>query len=332
MLEANYYQQLSQEKVQCLLCPQNCILSDGETGFCNARKNVSGYLYSSIFKKISSLAFDPIEKKPLYHFFPGREILSIGSYGCNLKCNFCQNYDISQVPFKNYNRFNLSTDDILLAIHTNKNNIGLAFTYNEPIIWIEYILFLTKLIDAKYKKVMVTNGYIHLQPLEDLLSVIDAFNVDLKGFTDDFYHNNTGGSLEPVKKSLKMIKQSGKHLELTNLILPTQNDNPQQFEEMVIWIAEELGKDTPLHLSRYFPRYKSAIEQTSLEVMLELFQIAEQHLDFVYLGNLHSEKGQNTYCPNCKNELISRKGYYTVITGLDEQKCSKCGFETKIIG
>lgn len=324
MLEAKYYNQLDNEKVECVLCPHNCIISEGEYGICQVRKNTSGFLFSANYKKISSIATDPIEKKPLYHFMPGTEILSIGSYGCNFKCNFCQNHQISQAPFQNFNRYNFSLNDILMAVTSNKNSIGIAFTYNEPVVWIEYVLEIANAIDKSYKKVLVTNGFINPEPLADLIQVIDAFNVDLKAFDSEFYKKNTAGNVEPVKHTLKQIKKSGKHLEITNLVIPGQNDNPQTFERMVNWIATELGKDTPLHISKYFPQYKSTIAETPTETLLEFHQIASKYLNFVYLGNLPSTQGQNTYCPNCGAELICRTGYYTILTQLNENQCGNC--------
>jgi len=331
MLEAKYYKQLDDEKVECELCPHNCIISQGAVGICKVRKNTSGFLFSINYKKISSISTDPIEKKPLYHFMPGREILSIGSYGCNFECNFCQNYEISQAPFQNFNRYNLSLNDILLAVSSNKNNIGIAFTYNEPIVWIEYMLEVAQKMDKSYKKVLVTNGFINPEPLNELLKVIDAFNVDLKGFDSDFYKKNTHGKVEPIKQALKEIKKSGRHLEVTNLVIPGENDNPQFFEDMVTWIATELGKDTPLHISRYFPNYKSTIPETPLETLSQFHKIASKQLSYVYLGNVPNSEGQNTYCPECGAELISRTGYYTVLTQLNGDKCGNCNASINII-
>lgn len=330
MIEAKYYTKLENEKVQCTLCPHNCILNLDEFGICNVRKNASGFLFSSNFEKISAFSFDPIEKKPLYHFFPGREILSIGSYGCNLECNFCQNSDISQAPFENFNRFNFDINDIIEAISNNKNNIGIAFTYNEPTVWIEYILEIVQKIDKSLKKVMVTNGFINKEPLNELLKHIDAFNVDLKSFSNDFYKKETKSSIETVKETIKTIKKAGKHIEITNLIIPGKNDDKQLFEEMIDWIASELGKDTPLHLSRYFPNYKSEIPETEISTLVELHKLAKKQLNYVYIGNIKTAEGQNTYCPECHTELISRTGYYTVITELENKTCRKCNSKINI--
>ncbi len=189
---------------------------------------------------------------------------------------------------------------------------------------------IAKQIDKNLKKVMVTNGFINSEPLNDLFQYIDAFNVDLKAFTNDFYRKETKSNIQPVKETLKAIKKAGKHLEITNLIIPGKNDDKQSFREMIHWIASELGKDTPLHLSKYFPRYKSTVEATPTEQLIEFHKIAKEHLDYVYIGNLSIGEGQNTYCPQCKTELISRTGNFTVITELENKKCRKCGCEINI--
>jgi len=331
MKEARYYKRFENDRVQCLLCPHYCIIEKDEKGKCGVRRNSSGFLFSDNYKMISSFSFNPIEKKPLYHFYPGQEILSIGSIGCNLDCNFCQNCSISKEPYQTYSRFNLDLEDIIEAISKNKNNIGIAFTYNEPTVWHEYIIDISKSIDKNHKKVMISNGFINPEPLNELFEHIDAFNIDLKAFSDEFYKNETGSSIEPVKNTLKAIVKAGKHLEITNLIIPGKNDDKELFKEMVLWIKTELGKEIPLHLSKYFPHYKSSIEETSLDIIIELSEIAKTELDNVYIGNVKTPDSQNTYCPNCKAELISRTGYFTVITELEEGKCRNCGHKANII-
>lgn len=324
MKEAKYYKQLPNDTVECTLCPHNCIIPLGKYGICKVRKNSSGFLFSENYQKISAFSFDPIEKKPLYHFYPGREILSIGSYGCNLKCNFCQNSEISQAPFENFNRYNFDISDIIDAVSKNKNNIGIAFTYNEPVVGIEYILDICNELDTSLQKVMITNGFINKEPLNDLLQHIDAFNVDLKAFSNDFYQAETKSSIESVKETLKTIKKSGKHLEISNLIIPGKNDNQELFKEMLKWIASELGKDTPLHLSKYSPSYKSTIEETPTDTLIKLYKLAKKELDYVYIGNVSLAEYQNTNCSGCNSELISREGYFTVLTELEDGKCRSC--------
>ncbi|MGE4288805.1 MAG: AmmeMemoRadiSam system radical SAM enzyme [Salinivirgaceae bacterium] len=314
-------------KIQCILCPHQCILHEGKTGICGVRQNIGGKIRSKNYGLISGLALDPIEKKPLYHFYPGSKILSIGSLGCNLKCNFCQNWQISQGCDTNTSQHKaMRVDEVLAEALGITGNIGLAFTYNEPTVWYEFMYDTAKACQQKnLKTAMVSNGFINKKPLEALLPFIDAFNIDIKAFTENYYHEMTGGSLKPVLDSLKTIRNNGKHLELTNLIIPRKNDDLEQFAEMVSWISNELGPHTVLHISRYFPAYKQRIPATSEQLLHELYEIARDKLHFVYLGNVKNEAFQNTYCNACKQLLISRSAYKTNVLHLTpEGKCTKC--------
>ncbi len=328
MKEALFYISKNDSTVQCMLCPHNCIIRNNNIGSCRVRKNIDGKLFSLVYNKPSSLNFDPIEKKPFYHFYPGNIILSIGSIGCNLKCEFCQNYGISQTNFEQYPFMQRhSIKNIISIAKQNKNNIGLSFTYNEPTVWFEYMLDLAKQAKkTNMKNTVVTNGFINAGPLNELINYIDGFSVDLKAFTEDFYKKITSSKLEPVKSNLKLIKKSGRLLEITNLIIPSLNDDETTFEEMVKWIANETGKDTILHLSRYFPTYKMAIRETPLSTLERLYSIAKKHLDYVYLGNVHTSTGKNTYCPSCEKLVISRSVYSTSVVALDKRGCcTNCG-------
>jgi len=325
--EALFYEQ-GPEHIICKLCPHNCRIKEGKSGSCRVRKNVNGTLISENYGQICSLSFDPIEKKPLYHFFPGRSILSVGSVGCNLHCKFCQNWEISQSGVSESIRLQAASPEEIVEIALQKeNNIGIAYTYNEPIVWYEYMLDIAKLAQKNnLKNAMVTNGFINPEPLELLIPLMDAFSVDLKAFTENFYSKLTSSSLAPVIETLKTIKKSGKLLEITNLVITENNDNESDFREMIRWIAEELGKDTVLHLSRYFPVYKMNQSATSERTLDTFYSIASSVLDFVYLGNIRTGKGQNTQCPQCHSLLIERMGYSTNITGLDTTgKCNSCG-------
>ena len=328
MIEAKFYIVTKDNKVQCTLCPHNCVLDEGKIGICKVRSNRGGKLVSENYGKITGYHFDPIEKKPLYHFYPGKDILSIGSLGCNLHCRFCQNYEIAQSGVNNYeNVSELSSGAIVNAALRNKNNIGIAYTYNEPLVFYEFMRDTAlNAMQNGLKNVMVTNGFINQEPLQNLLRFIDAFSVDLKAFTNEFYKKITSSQLNPVLESLKTIKKSDKLLEITNLLIPTLNDNEQKFKEMVLWIKNELGRDTVLHISRYYPMYKMTIEATSAKKLNDLFEIASEHLDYVYIGNLSTTKGQNTYCPTCGKILIKRNGYNTQISALDNKgACTHCG-------
>ena len=314
------------EKLECTLCPHYCKLSDGKTGICGVRKNTGKKIELITYDVLSGYALDPVEKKPLYHFFPGHSILSIGSFGCNMKCDFCQNYHISQkVPESLIPEVNITK--IIKDALSVENNIGIAFTYNEPIIWFEYMrdVAVTAKKEGLYT-VMVSNGYVNAGPLAEITEFIDAFNIDLKAFNNTFYRKLTGAELEPVKNSLKQIAKSGKHLEITTLIIPGQNDDEKDMELQSEWIAGELGKRVPFHLSRYFPTYKRDNPSTPDELLKKMFEIASKNLDYVYLGNSHSNIGQNTSCPECGTEVTIRSGYSIKLENLDDEgKCSCCG-------
>jgi pyruvate formate lyase activating enzyme len=328
-MEALYYTKISEDKVRCELCPHNCEIKNAESGICKVRINQKGKLISQNYGVVSSIGFDPIEKKPLYHFFPGSEILSIGSLGCNLKCEFCQNWQISQTSVEDFKRGekNLKADDIIELALTKKENIGIAYTYNEPIVFFEFMFDVAKKAKQnKLKNVMVTNGFINQKPLNELNKYMDAYSVDLKAFDNEFFKKYTKSQLEPVKETLISIIKAGKHLEITNLIIPGLNDNLETFEQMVIWIRENLGKNIVLHISKYYPTYKLKIEPTSIETMLELNRIANRHLDHVFLGNVLLPDGNNTQCPSCNETVIRRTGYLTQKYSLKNTgECLKCG-------
>ncbi|BDU50934.1 AmmeMemoRadiSam system radical SAM enzyme [Haliovirga abyssi] len=287
MKEAKYYKKLSDNRVQCELCPHNCIIENGKRGLCRVRKNYNGILIAETYGLISAIHLDPIEKKPLYRFYPDTKIISIGTVGCNMRCEFCQNHEISQVGVDEIGLKKVSVNEIIEMVKNEKNSIGLAYTYNEPTIYFEFMLDLAKEVKKLgLKNVMVSNGFINKKPLSDLLEYIDAFNIDLKAFDNNFYSKITKSNIEPIKESLKLIKKSGKHLEITNLLIPTLNDNLGEFENMCKWISEELGRDTVLHITRYFSNYKMIIEPTGIELMRKCYDIAIKYLDFVYLGNV----------------------------------------------
>ena len=327
MHEASFYIKLDNNQVQCELCPRYCIVEEGRFGNCHARRNRSGTLSSEVYGKISAYNSDPVEKKPLYHFYPGKEILSIGTTGCNMHCVFCQNHTLSQCDNRRPVLIkNLTVDELVKATLKLKNNIGIAFTYNEPSINYEYMLEVAqKVKQNNMVTAMVTNGYINPDPLELLMNYIDAFNIDLKGFTENFYKKYSKSTLASVLATIKQVARSGKHLELTNLVIPTLNDDEDEFEAMCKWIVDELGENTVLHLSRYFPRFELNQYPTPPEVLFNLYDIAKSHLHHVYLGNMVTEIHSNTFCPNCNSTLVERTYYHIQPTGIDsEGKCKKC--------
>ncbi|WAM33542.1 AmmeMemoRadiSam system radical SAM enzyme [Caldicellulosiruptor morganii] len=282
MVEARYYEKLENKKVKCRLCPHECVILPGNTGFCRARKNIDGKLYSLNYGYISSIAFDPIEKKPLYHFYPGSTILSIGTFGCSFRCLHCQNYEISQLT---PSVFEVDTERLIELAKKDKDCIGIAFTYNEPTIWFEYVVDVAKRFKEEgFKTVLVTNGYLNEEPLLELLDVIDAANIDLKAFNDEFYKKVCSGDLESVKKFIEICSKKI-HVEITTLIIPTLNDSEEEMENLAKWLSS-IDDRIPLHLTRYFPRYKMTLPPTPKETLYRLREIAKKYLMYVYLGNI----------------------------------------------
>jgi len=275
MKEALYYSRENGKKVRCLLCPSMCLLNDGSVGLCRARKNNAGTLESLTYGKVSSIALDPIEKKPLDFFMPGTHILSVGTFGCNFRCSFCQNYHISRgVPDVR----ELQPDDLCEAAGNIKSNIGIAFTYNEPIIWYEYVkdtAVLAKELDLKV--VLVTNGYINQEPLRALLPFVDAMNIDLKAFNDDFYREVCGGHLEPVKETIVTASKAC-HVEVTNLSIPGLNDSREEVEQMCRWLAS-VDENIPFHIIPFRPMYKMTDRPVqNFRKLIELQRTASKYL------------------------------------------------------
>lgn len=327
MKTAQFWHTTGENQLTCLLCPHFCTPEDGKAGKCGIRRNVNGELVSETYRKVSAIHYDPVEKKPLYHFHPGKTILSIGSLGCNLSCSFCQNCDISTADVSGYPWYkDYAVEDIISMASDYPGNIGIAFTYNEPTMSYEYLMEISRLASTVgLKTAMVTNGFINPDPLIQLLPFMDAFNVDLKAFREDFYINETGSGLAPVKETLRILKQAGKHFEITNLLIPSLNDDVAVFTEMIDWIAEKLGEYSVLHLSRYFPHHKMNLDSTPVNTLLDFFCLAREKLHYVYLGNVNTKDGQNTSCPNCGHLLIRRNGYNTDIPGIMENAtCSNC--------
>ncbi|MBN3036216.1 MAG: AmmeMemoRadiSam system radical SAM enzyme [Bacteroidales bacterium] len=327
MKEALYYEPGEEGSVYCTLCPHHCHIHNGKRGICRVRINHDGKLISENFAQVSSVHFDPVEKKPLYHFFPGKTIFSVGSVGCNMHCRFCQNWEISQHGTDEFTMLrSMAPEEVISLARQRDDNVGIAFTYNEPLVWIEYLMDIARLArERRLFTVMVTNGFVSPEPLQDLVPLIDAFSVDLKGFTEDFYSHYTGSHLAPVLENLKAIRKSGCHLEIVHLVVTGANDRIDHFTAMVHWIRDELGPETVLHISRYFPVYRMTAPPTSEVVMDEFYHIARQELSYVYMGNIRSNKGSNTVCPNCGEVLVWRMGYQTDASGLDHLgRCRKC--------
>ncbi len=322
-----YSEKLEGGKVICHLCPAECKLTRGKVGICRSRFNRDGELVTDNYGELVSLAVDPIEKKPLYHFYPTADILSTGPNSCNLGCVYCQNWTISQKKTKTI----FLSPEQLVDTAIQYKSLGVAFTYTEPVVWYEYIMDTAALLrKAGLKTVLVSNGYINPKPLEDLLGVMDAINIDLKSMRADFYKKICKGKLEPVLHNIKRVAQSGVHLEVTNLIIPTLNDSDKDLNDLADFVAS-ISDMIPLHFSAYRPDYKLHIPATPMKTMLRAQEIARKRLKYVYLGNVLLEGGSNTLCPSCNNPLIRRNGFHTSVVGLREGRCVACGFETGII-
>ncbi len=308
MKEALHYQGLAGRRVQCQLCPHQCELGDQGKGICGARQNQHGKLISLSYGQVAAIQLDPIEKKPLYHFYPGKNIVSVGSFGCNLHCSFCQNWTLSR---GHQGRWQLKPEQLIKLVEEHfgeQDNIGLAFTYNEPLVGFEYLLEISKLAKrAGHQVVLISNGYINSSCLTQLLPHIDAMNIDLKSFREGFYQNHCQGSLNPVLENIKLASRE-LFLEVTTLLIPGENDSLQEIEELASWLGS-VDKEIPLHLSRYFPSYQLERPPTDLAVMAEARRVAKRHLSYVYLGNAPQLGGTDTICPQCEQVLIKRSGY-----------------------
>ena len=325
MKEACCYRRLSEDKVHCQLCPHFCVISPGHVGICKVRRNESGSLVSLNYGRVTSVALDPVEKKPLYHFFPGSVIMSMGTWGCNFHCEFCQNWEISQVEAVTEG---LSPEESA-KLAANDGSIGIAYTYNEPTIWFEHVYETAVLVkQAGLKNVLVTNGFINPEPLDQLLEVVDALNIDIKSMSDEFYREQTGGRLKPVLEAAVRAKAKV-HVEVTYLVIPTLNDRPEDFEEFGRWVAENLGEETPCHLSAYFPRFRLKQEATPLRVLVQAHEIVSLHVKHAYVGNVGAGVGQETVCAGCGRVLIGRRGYVVETMGLRGGRCVDCGRRLK---
>lgn len=316
---AKFYHTDENGLVECELCPHNCKIKNNKIGICRVRKNIDGKLYTLNYAKVSSLGIDPIEKKPLYHFYPRAKVLSLGSWGCNMSCDFCQNWQISQE--KPQLRELKPVEVVQTALDKDVNLI--AYTYSEPTVFYEYMLDTAEIAAEKgLKNIMVSNGFIKEEPLKRLIPFLDAANIDLKAFNNDFYKNYCNGGLEAVKRTIKMLAEEI-HLEVTTLIVTDLNDDLAELKDLFKWIAG-VDNNIPLHLSRYHPAYKLDNPATDLELMKKAYHEAKKHLNHVYLGNTIIKNTADTFCSNCGERLIKRKNY-KVENKVQAASCPKCG-------
>jgi len=324
--EAMHYEHLDGLTIRCRLCPKECRVADQERGYCGARENHGGVYKSLVYGRPCSFGVDPIEKKPLFHYLPGSGAFSLATAGCNIECKFCQNWDISQFRPEQLRMFDCPPLTIAqLAIEKNCQTI--AYTYSEPVIFYEYMFDCSA--EGRKKglgSVMISNGYIQEKPLRELLPKLTGVKIDFKAFTEKFYKETCNGELKPVLKTLEIIHEMGVWLELVVLIIPTLNDSDDENKGLVQWIAEHLGKDVPVHFTRFHPMYKIPnLPSTPIPTLERLHKIAKQAgLNYVYVGNVPGHTAENTYCPKCNNIVIRRLGYKIMLDGFEDGKCKKC--------
>jgi len=317
------YTYAKDSKLSCILCPHHCLIEDGEHGICMVRENRGGSLYLPFYGALSAVSTDPIEKKPLYHFYPGSSIFSVGFYGCSFRCPFCQNFRIAQFTPKGGNRTTQPNELVEQALQQGASAI--AYTYSEPLVHFEWMMETATQAHKKgLKNVLVSNGFINPQPADELLEVLDAANIDFKSIRSEFYQEIVGGKVEPV---MAFIKKAAKkiHLELTTLIIPGYTDSSEEISAIAEFIAEQ-HPDIPLHLSCYYPAYQFNAPPTEPETVFDLAETARQHLNFVYPGNVGLRE-VNTTCSKCTNVLIRRSGYQVEMPGIEGHSCTQCGHQ-----
>lgn len=340
MKEAHWAEARPDNKIACRMCPHACIIPEEGHGLCRVRVNRGGQLYTLNFGQVSAMALDPIEKKPLYHFHPGSMVLSVGSIGCNLACDFCQNWRIAQADVEGC-LSGLNSQPVISPISPKKlveaavrsraeDGIGLAYTYSEPAVWWEFMMDVAPEIRGiGMKNVMVTNGFLNPEAWEELIPYLDAVNLDVKGFQESFYSKHCRGRLDPVLRSAELL--AGRvHLELTTLIIPGENDSDEELKALIDWVAG-LDRRIPLHFSRYFPQYKMSLPPTPEETLERACEIAREKLDYVYVGNSPLSRHMDTVCPKCGELWILRRGFSGKVVGLTDGKCRSCGMESPVV-
>lgn len=315
--------------VQCGLCPKHCVIAQGQSGECRVRVNLDGKLRAVTYGRPCSVNIDPVEKKPLFHMLPGSGILSIATVGCNLHCKNCQNWQISQRDPEQSSAYRLDPKEIP-ALASAQQCQSVAYTYTDPAVYYEYALDSARAVRAAgLKNVLVTAAYINREPWRELCRYIDAANIDLKSMRDEFYRDVCDGTLRPVLESLATAREMGVMVEVTNLVIPKMNDSDEDLRNLAKWLVGNLGQDTPLHFSRFYPQYKMKhLPPTPSKTLERAKAIAEaEGLQYVYVGNVLSDKGENTYCPHCGRLLIERSRYAVKLNHVDVGQCGYCGEE-----
>jgi pyruvate formate lyase activating enzyme len=313
--------------VKCLLCARTCILKPGERGQCRDRINVSGELRSLVYGRPVAIHVDPIEKKPFYHFLPGSDAFSFSTSGCPLRCKFCQNWEISQSRPEDFDIPYVAPAKIVDSAYARKSPI-IAFTYNEPTVFMEYLADTAVLArKQKLRSVLVSCGFMRTEPLTEMCRILDAIKIDLKGYSEDFYHNVCGAELRPVLNSIRQVAKSGVHLEIVNLVVPTLNDSEKMLNGLADWIMGEIGPDVPIHFTRFHPDYKLLnLPPTPVATLERSRNIAmSKGIRFAYIGNVPNHPGNHTYCPQCGKIIIRRNAFFITELNMEHGKCKFCG-------
>jgi len=325
------YQKIVNNKVQCEICPRKCILAQDQSGFCKVRKNMNGQIVLESFGYNTGLAIDPVEKKPLYHFYPASNVLSFGTLGCNMGCLFCQNWHITKVK-ASIDECQYAEPEQIVEVAKAYDCKSVAFTYNDPIIFFEYALETAKLCRQEgIKTIAVTSGYINPEPAKEFFNLMDGTNIDLKGFSEEFYAKNCMAHLQPILDTIKYaVNETDCFVELTTMLIEGEND--QYVEQECEWILNNLGDSIPLHFSAFYPKFKfSDREHTKYETLFKAYKTAKNMgLKYVYTGNISSISTSTTYCKNCGKALIERDGYEILENNLENGKCKFC--KTKLDG
>jgi pyruvate formate lyase activating enzyme len=326
--EARYYEKLPGGRVRCMLCPRNCVVGEGERGYCRVRRNLEGTYYTLVYGRVCAYHIDPIGKKPFFHFLPGTDALSLATVGCNMACKFCQNWEISQEKPENVHAYAMYPENIVTAA-VEHHTPTIAYTYTEPTVYFELMHDTAE--EARRRgiaSVMVSAGYTNREPLIALTEVLDGIKVDLKAFNDSFYRDVCGSRLQPVLDTIKRVRESGTWLEIVNLIIPTLNDDPEDVGRLCRWVRESLGDDVPVHFTRFYPTYKlKNLPPTTVSAVEQARRIAmDEGLKFAYVGNVPAgHPGESTYCPRCGEVVVGRSGYRLLSLHLEDGRCDRCG-------
>jgi pyruvate formate lyase activating enzyme len=324
--EAMFYEKVDGQDVRCLLCPRQCVIPDGKAGFCRNRENRRGKLYTIVYGKPTVVDIGPIEKAPLYHFIPGHFRLCLTCASCNLRCKHCQNWHLSQSRSEDQTRYAYTPEEMVKRAE-KQGLFSISFTYTEPTVYYEYLYEISSLAkQAGMKTSIVSNGYINRDPLVKLLKVLDAVKIDLKGFSETFYEEVCSATLAPVLESLHIVKKEKVWLEIVNLVIPTLNDDPELINEMCRWFKENLGLDTPLHFTRFFPNYKlTHLSPTPVSTLESAYEIAKKNgLRYVYIGNVPGHIRNSTFCPFCHRKVIHRTNFDISEVKVVRGKCKFC--------